>query len=85
MIIKVLKVKSSLYYKYIIPIKDYTIIIRKNNNITRENDSYFTMGMLNSCLKYKITINDNLYKMLLSEDMTILNMGVSIIMKKYII
>jgi hypothetical protein len=85
MIIKIFK-------QYHHKIDDYRYYIPLNNNkmlvIGKTITGYYTIKLPLYKLIYKntrVTINDNLYKMLLSEDMTIVEIGVNIIMKKYVI
>lgn len=86
MVIKVFNINNKYKsYKYIIPLKDYTIIVYRDNNIRRDKGNPFTMNIFKESIKYRLFINDNLYKMLISEDNTILKMGITIIINKYII
>jgi hypothetical protein len=83
MIIKVFNINNKYKsYKYIIPLKHYTIIVYRDNNIRRDKGNPFKMNIFKESIKYRLFINDNLYKMLLSEDNTILKMAIDIIINK---
>ena len=72
-------------YDYYIPLNNNTMLAINKNDIFNDYDIRIFQSRELFSKIIRITINDNLYKMLLSEDMTIVNIGVSIIMKKYII
>lgn len=87
MIIKIFKRQyyTMFDYDYYIPLNNNKILAINKNDIFNDYDVRIFRSRKLSNKIIKITINDNLYKMLLSEDMTIVNMGVNIIIKKYII
>ena len=73
-------------YDYCIPLNNNKIITINKNDLFNDYDiNILRSGRIAYKNSIRLTINDNLYKMLLSEDMTIVNIGVNIIMKKYII
>lgn len=87
MIIKIFKRQyyTMFDYDYYIPLNNNKILAINKNDIFNDYDVRIFRSRKLSNKIIKISINDNLYKMLLSEDMTIVNMGVNIIIKKYII
>lgn len=87
MIIKIFKRQyyTMFDYDYYIPLNNNKVLAINKNDIFNDYDVRIFRSRKLSNKIIKITINDNLYKMLLSEDMTIVNMGVNIIIKKYII
>lgn len=87
MIIKIFKRQyyTMFDYDYYIPLNNNKVLAINKNDIFNDYDVRIFRSRKLSNKIIKISINDNLYKMLLSEDMTIVNMGVNIIIKKYII